>query len=154
MKALTIRQHWAWAIVHGSKRVENRTWRPSPKMIGQRFAIHAAVRFDSPAAFDDVSEIIYGEPGRRSLDMQTSGAIIGTARLVHVVNEFDMDLGEWFGKRTQGAYCDIEWFCGPIGFILDDIVECKPFPCRGALGFWDAPAGFIDPFSSTIGGAP
>ena len=27
MKTLTIHPVWAWAIVHGHKRVENRTWR-------------------------------------------------------------------------------------------------------------------------------
>lgn len=29
MKALVIRQPWAWAIIEGHKRVENRTWRVS-----------------------------------------------------------------------------------------------------------------------------
>ena len=27
MKALTILQPWAWAIIHGPKRIENRSWR-------------------------------------------------------------------------------------------------------------------------------
>ena len=46
MKALTIKQPWAWAITHGTKRVENRTWKPPFHIIGQRIAIHTSVRIE------------------------------------------------------------------------------------------------------------
>ena len=39
MKALSIRQPWAWLIVHGRKDIENRSWRT--KFRG-RFLVHAA----------------------------------------------------------------------------------------------------------------
>jgi hypothetical protein len=38
MKALSIQQPWAWAIIHAGKRVENRTW--STRFRGP-FFIHA-----------------------------------------------------------------------------------------------------------------
>ena len=41
MKALTLTPEWAWAVTALDKRVENRTWRPPERMIGQRIAIHA-----------------------------------------------------------------------------------------------------------------
>jgi hypothetical protein len=43
MKALSIRQPWAWLIVHGVKDVENRTWRTNFR---GRFLVHAGMRFD------------------------------------------------------------------------------------------------------------
>ena len=39
MLALSIRQPWAWLIVHGWKDIENRTWRTR---VRGRFLIHAA----------------------------------------------------------------------------------------------------------------
>src|SRR6266540_4068621 len=48
LRLLTVKQPHAWDIVHGSKDVENRTWRfwmPLGTIIG----IHAALRFDMDA---------------------------------------------------------------------------------------------------------
>jgi hypothetical protein len=39
MKALSIRQPWAWLIVHGWKDVENRNWQTKHR---GRFLVHAA----------------------------------------------------------------------------------------------------------------
>ena len=39
MKALTVHQPWAWAIINGRKRVENRKW--STRVRG-RIAIHSS----------------------------------------------------------------------------------------------------------------
>jgi hypothetical protein len=41
MKSLTIWPEWCFAMIHLGKRIENRVWRPSDEMIGQRFALHA-----------------------------------------------------------------------------------------------------------------
>lgn len=48
MKCLSVRQPWAWALLHAGKDVENRTWAPSPKQLkpGERLAIHASKTFD------------------------------------------------------------------------------------------------------------
>lgn len=50
MKAITIRQPYAWAICHAGKRVENRAWHNAPgliavarRLVGQRIAIHAGL---------------------------------------------------------------------------------------------------------------
>lgn len=51
------------------------------------------------------------------------GAIIGTAEIIDCVSE----------SRSP-------WFMGNYGFVLKDVVAlAEPIPCRGALGFWDAP---------------
>jgi len=55
MRALTLRQPWAWAIVHGQKRIENRPWKPWRDIIGQRIAIHAGlITSEAEAAPDQV----------------------------------------------------------------------------------------------------
>ena len=43
MKALSIRQPWAWLIVHGHKDIENRTWTTSFR---GRLLVHAGKSFD------------------------------------------------------------------------------------------------------------
>jgi hypothetical protein len=43
MKALSIRQPWAWLIVHGHKDIENRTWTTTFR---GRFLVHAGRTFD------------------------------------------------------------------------------------------------------------
>jgi len=43
MIALSIQQPWAWAIIHGGKDVENRTW---PTKFRGRFLVHASRKFD------------------------------------------------------------------------------------------------------------
>lgn len=41
IRALTIRQPWAGAIAHQTKRVENRSWKLPAKHHGARILIHA-----------------------------------------------------------------------------------------------------------------
>lgn len=43
LRALTIRQPWAWAIIHGGKDIENRSW--NTKHRGP-LVIHAGMGFD------------------------------------------------------------------------------------------------------------
>jgi len=44
MKAISVRQPWAWAIIFGGKDVENRNKAPigTQQLIGRRIQIHAA----------------------------------------------------------------------------------------------------------------
>ena len=51
MKALTVKQPWAWAIIHGGKDVENRSWMPNLGPRGMRIAIHAGKGWDKDASF-------------------------------------------------------------------------------------------------------
>ena len=39
MKALTVKQPWAWLLIHGTKDIENRNW---PTSLRGEIAIHAA----------------------------------------------------------------------------------------------------------------
>ena len=60
MKAITLIQPWSWAVAHGGKRVENRSWFPPKAMLGQRVAIHAGGKLDR-AAVDDVGTVLMHE---------------------------------------------------------------------------------------------
>ena len=42
MRALSLRQPFAWLVVHGGKRIENRLWHLPTRMVGVPFLIHAA----------------------------------------------------------------------------------------------------------------
>jgi hypothetical protein len=120
VKALTIRQPWAGAIVHQTKRVENRTWKLPAKQHGARILIHAGAQLDKNAE-------IYGP------HFGDYGAIIGIATLT----------------GAHAAHMD-GTCCGPWGFPdvyhwqLDDVTAlATPVPCKGALGFWNPPADVL-----------
>ena len=120
MRALTLKQPWAWAVAHAGKRVENRTWRPPAALIGQRIAIHAGVAYDGDAFLGDLLFCLGSplrEPARRH---HVYGAVVATAVIDRVVTD-------------SGS----PWFCGPFGWVLRDVVTLRePVPCKGALGLW------------------
>ena len=121
MKALSIRQPWAWLIVHGHKPVENRTW--STKFRGP-VLIHASkgmTRAEYAEAQDLALRLGVKIPHRLDLDY---GGIVGQAEIVDCV------------EHAKGTFIS-PWFFGPYGFIFDN-VRYKPYiECKGALGFFD-----------------
>lgn len=116
MRALTVKQPWAGAIVHQTKRIENRTWKLPAAHIGTRILIHAAAKPDKHA-------IVYGP------NLDVYGAIVGVATLT----------GFHFDSGRQP--CCSEW-ADPDAYhwaLADVIALDQPVPAKGALGFW-APA--------------
>lgn len=111
--ALSVRQPWAWALACGKKSHENRNWRPSINIIGQRIAIHASKTIEYPAV-EEVTRLAGMAP------VLATGAVVGVATLVDVVTESDSP-----------------WFVGPIGFVFDEaVLFANPVPCAGALNFF------------------
>lgn len=123
MKALSIRQPYAWLIVNGHKDIENRTWRTPYR---GRVLIHAGINYPKRDYADDfVSHTRYygSYPARDEM----IGGIVGVATITDCVNKSDS-----------------RWFNGPYGFTL---VDAKPLPfvaCRGMLGFFDVPREVAD----------
>jgi hypothetical protein len=113
-KALSIRQPWAWLIVHGYKRYENRTW--STKLRGE-ILIHAGKSFDRAGyawVRDNFPEIDMPLP-----QQFPRGGIVGKADL-------------WEVATASSS----PWFTGPFGFCLAH-AEPLPFaPSAGKLGFF------------------
>jgi hypothetical protein len=109
MKALTVKQPFAWAILYAGKDIENRSWRThyrGPLIIHAGAAMHA-----------------YPLPGRlpRPVPAEfTMGALLGTVELVDVVEN----------SRSR-------WFGGPFGWVPKNPRPFrKPVPCKGYLGIW------------------
>lgn len=126
MKALTLIQPWAWAIEHLGKRVENRTWAPPPRLVGQRIAIHAGKKYDEEDARWLAENFDFSE-----IDC-AHGVIVATARIARVVTSAD-HLPE--NQRV--------WFFGPFGWVLADVQPVAELACRGAQGLWDVPSEFL-----------
>lgn len=131
MKALTLIQPWAWAVCHAGKRVENRTWRPPPSVLGQRIAIHAGKKYDA-----DDAEWIAEEHGIEVPQTVPLGAIVAMARVLRA-----FEAGPDGPPITERARDPRGWAFGPWCWVLADVVVLpQPVPCRGAQGLWDVPA--------------
>lgn len=80
-RVLTIRQPWAWAIIHGGKDVENRSW---PTKHRGPLLIHAGSAFE-PHGYETVQQLATRQPPPPSELIH--GAIIGVVELVDCVRD-------------------------------------------------------------------
>lgn len=111
MKVLTIRQPWAWAIIHAGKDIENRTWRTHYR---GPLLIHAGAKVEA----DPDWPRRVSRPAHEELER---GAIIGVVDLVDVVEK----------SRSK-------WFQGPFGLVLrNPRALSRPLSCKGRLGLWE-----------------
>lgn len=118
MKALSIRQPWAWLIAHGYKDVENRTWATPFR---GRFLLHASKTFDLDGeAWVRATFPAIPLPARGEI---ATGGIVGEAVLTDCV---------------EGAHPS-PWFNGAVAFVLDQRRALPFAPCKGRLGFFDVP---------------
>lgn len=148
MKALTVQQPWAWAIIHGGKDVENRTqaWTYRGPL-----AIHAGNRI-SDRGIQTVPSIIGAESLLLGADLarevmlaesQVRGAIIG---LVDLVDVHDAAVGcceSWWAELSYAEHGgktrrDI------VHLVLEDPRPIEPIPCRGRLGLWTPQPEVLD----------
>lgn len=140
MKALTVRQPWAWAIIHGGMTVENRDWRashPGLKVRG-RVLIHASrhmMRFECKV-FDNDAPIDLVRP---TMSQLLHGGFIGSVEVVDVLTK----------KNIESANpVDKVWFAGPVGLLLRNprplSVPIVPFKSPNSMGFYDVPDDMVD----------
>jgi hypothetical protein len=122
MRALSIRQPWAWLILHAGKDIENRNWRPRNPALRFRGTclIHAGI------AVQPISD------GLRAWVKQTSGVdlprsdelprggIVGRVDVIDVV-------------RASPS----PWFEGPYGLVFANSKSLRFAECRGRLGFFE-----------------
>jgi len=114
MRALSVLQPWAWAIIHAGKNIENRSWQ-NRYTIGT-IAIHAS---KGVLPVDELPPRVR----RPQPDELVRSAIIGIVDVVDVVEN----------HRSR-------WFKGPLGWVLKDPRPLeKPIECKGALGLWELP---------------
>lgn len=119
MKAISIRQPWAWLIVNGYKDIENRTW--NTKYRGP-VLIHAAQGLT-----------------RREYD-EACAMVVDRMIQIDIPELEDLDRGGIVGIATITDCVDASsspWFFGPKGFTLTD---AKPLPfigMKGKLSFFE-----------------
>lgn len=118
MRALTIRQPWADAIAHGSKRVENRTWPVPGKHHGARILIHAG------AAYDPIGRFAITDPDALDLWPDKRGALLAIAMLTGCHQAKRGCCPTW-GERNVWHWQ-----------LADVRPLAEPIPCKGALGLW------------------
>ncbi len=114
MKALSIRQPWAWLIVHGYKDIENRTWKTSFR---GHFLVQAGLKFDYQGYEDVCRQFDIPLPPAHTFDL---GGIAGAATIVDCVDQSNSP-----------------WFSGPYGFILKNQQPLPFLAIRGQLGFFN-----------------
>ena len=83
MKAISVRQPFAWAIIAGRKRIENRTQR-SP--VRGRIAVHSSQRRDE--RWRVLLGMLFGRE-QKSCQQSPRGCIIGTVEIVDCVDRSD-----------------------------------------------------------------
>lgn len=142
MKALSILQPWAFAIVRPDlttpearaaavaagemKDIENRKWGTGFR---GRFIVHAGKKWGREQR-DDLAFLrqeFPGVPFPDGPDGYDLGGIIGAANVTGCVIESAS-----------------RWFYGPFGFALADSRPCPFVPYRGQLGWFDIPRVVLD----------
>jgi hypothetical protein len=125
MKAISIRQPYAFAIVHGFKPVENRDWRHPYR---GPVLIHAGQKEET----DQVTRII-------ALIADQTGTPFGK---LHALYKKHSARGAIVGRATVADCVTAHasrWFNGPFAFVLTDPEFCEPQRFRGALSFFEVP---------------
>jgi ASCH domain len=145
MRALTIKQPWAWAIAEGFKPVENRTWRTTYR--GGPLLIHAGKTFDQYASIvwhsREAARRLDGLGGRNNFwdanayipskvvsaphGTLALGAVIAIAEITgcHLANEAGTCCGPW----AEPNAC--HWQLSHVHALP------TPVPCNGRLGLWN-----------------
>ena len=129
IRVLTLTQPWAWAVVHGGKTIENRTWSTTYR---GPFLIHASKAM-SRRQYEDAREFIEGVWGvdRDDLPAHDSeelhlGCMVGRARIVGIASRHEPVYPVGYDERWHMK--------AQNGFLLAGIEAVEPKPWRGALG--------------------
>ena len=117
LTCLSVRQPWAWLIVHGHKDVENRTW---PTRYRGDVLIHASQVFDR----EGLAWVLHRFPELRAVLPQQYGlgGVVGACQVVGCLEASESP-----------------WFVGPYGFALYGARPMPFVPLRGRLGFFEVP---------------
>lgn len=126
-KALTLKQPWAWAVMHG-KDVENRVWNTHHR---GPFWIHTSAGmtrkyYEDAKAFIEERGLQVPPMGELIL-----GSIIGHATIVKVAPKLDVPELKWHMPQQ-------------FGFVLTNITEAPPVAYIGSRRFWYVPKNILD----------
>jgi ASCH domain len=115
LRALTIRQPWAWLIVNGYKDIENRSWQTRHR---GALLIHAG------ASKTDLRESVLTDVAKRyGIQLPQSYVHGGVIGVVDVVECKKRTASPWHRR-------------GSIGWVLERPRRLLYRPCKGALGLF------------------
>ena len=117
MKAISIKQPWAWLIVNGYKDCENRKWTPS---CSGEILIQASKQFDKKG-YDFVKKNMSYIKNLPKPEHYLQGGIVGKATITKATN---IVTSRWHEK-------------GCIGIYLTDAEELPFMPCKGRLSIFE-----------------
>lgn len=119
MKAFSIKQPWAWAIVYGFKTIETRTW---PTNYRGEILIVSSLKPDKK-----LLDWFVGQTGKHIKSQMEYGKAIAVAELVdcRVMAEADQD----------AALCDV--YPGAFSWVLENVRPIEPFAVKGQLGLYN-----------------
>lgn len=162
MKALTVRQPWAWAIARGGKHVENRSPAMAQRLRGVRgdLLIHAGAAWSTRGQGDErVRDAWYRNvPGPNGLNRPVTvagllvhdtmsrpdpghriefGAFVAVVELVDV--HPDADCCRPWGE-SEYHHADGHLVHGVTHLVFDNVRPIDVSPCLpGRLGLWNVP---------------
>lgn len=150
MKVLSIKQPWAWGIVHGPKRIENRSWGTGyrgPVLIHASGSERDAA---DPAVREWWRSVVIEQPEMPPADELVRGAVIGCANLVACSRwPKDLDKADRGGARKQTRFSEF----GCTWWVLRDVVAlARPVAVPGRLGLWDLPEDLVPRVREQMGG--
>ena len=144
MKALSIRQPWAWLICAGYKDVENRTWHiHMPPLLNypatpRRIYVHTGKEQDTARSFRIAFSILGQIHGREKADIiwlsfwdsgPAFGVIIGEVDIVGCKYHYGEENDELYSKWHE---------VGMYGLLLaNPTLYEEAIPCKGKLGFFE-----------------
>lgn len=125
--ALSIRQPWAWLIVHGYKDIENRDW---PTNFRGQMLVHAGLTLtqriydEIRAELESASLLPPDFPAFKALPL---GGFVGWTRVADCCQQHP---SPW---KQEGTH----------GFVLRDSRPIPFVPWKGRLGFFNVPEGAV-----------
>lgn len=124
MRTLSIRQPWAWLIVHGHQDVENRDWATDYR---GPLLIHASKTL-ALREYRAQADAVYAETGILvpAAEVVERGGIVGLAVLVDCARDSDS-----------------RWYTGGVAWLLRDARPLPFHPCKGALQLFHTPMAAV-----------
>ena len=124
VRALTIKQPWAYAMLHLGKDVENRSWR---RDYSGPLLIHTSKHpVTEPRAL--LAKHMRSVPSINALNKLPTGSVVGVADLCDYVRDSQ---SKWAQKR--------KWH-----WLLRNVHPIRPIKCPGQLGLWTPTRAIIN----------
>lgn len=135
MLAISVRQPWAWAILHAGKTIENRSWAPTYRGL---LLLHVSKNRRAKSDLRALIEALFAkspEEGKRAMgkfEKVPLGAVVGFCYLDEVL-----------AIREELSHDELRWAAPAPSYywrLSAPRALTRPIACNGRLGLWTPPA--------------